>query len=31
MVTATKTGLQEQMLTGALTSTYGLIATVLKG
>jgi flagellar basal-body rod protein FlgB len=30
-VAATKTGLQEQMLTGALTSTYGLIATVLKG
>ena len=31
MVAATKTGLQEQMLTGALTSTYGLIASVLKG
>ena len=31
MVTATKTGLQEQMLTGAITSQYGLIATVLKG
>ena len=31
VVTATKTGLQEQLLTGALTSTYGLISTVLKG
>lgn len=31
MVTATKTGLQEQLLTGAITSQYGLIATVLKG
>ena len=31
MVTATKTGLQEQLLTGALTSKYGLISTVLKG
>ena len=31
LVTATKTGLQEQLLTGALTSTYGFIATVLKG
>ena len=31
VVTATKTGLQEQLLTGALTSEYGLISTVLKG
>jgi flagellar basal-body rod protein FlgB len=31
IVTATKTGLQEQLLTGALTSTYGMISTVLKG
>jgi flagellar basal-body rod protein FlgB len=31
VVTATKTGLQEQLLTGALTSKYGLISTVLKG
>lgn len=31
IVTATKTGLQEQLLTGALTSKYGLISTVLKG
>jgi len=31
VVTATKTGLQEKLLTGALTSEYGLIATVLKG
>jgi flagellar basal-body rod protein FlgB len=31
IVTATKTGLQEQLLTGALTSKYGLFNTVLKG
>jgi flagellar basal-body rod protein FlgB len=31
IVTATKTGLQEHLLTGALTSKYGLISTVLKG
>lgn len=31
IVTATKTGLQERLLTGALTSKYGLISTVLKG
>jgi flagellar basal-body rod protein FlgB len=31
VVTATKTGLQQQLLTGALTSKYGLISTVLKG
>ena len=31
VVTATKTGLQEQLLTSALTSKYGLISTVLKG
>ncbi|MCU1659519.1 MAG: flagellar basal-body rod protein [Pseudonocardiales bacterium] len=31
IVTATKTGLQEQLLTGALTSKFGLINTVLKG
>jgi flagellar basal-body rod protein FlgB len=31
IVTATKTGLQEKLLTGALTSKYGLISTVLKG
>lgn len=31
VVTATKTGLQEKLLTGALTSEYGLISTVLKG
>lgn len=31
IVTATKTGLQEKLLTGALTSKYGLIDTVLKG
>lgn len=31
VVTATKTGLQEQLLTGALTAKYGLISTVLKG
>ncbi|MGH3421905.1 MAG: flagellar basal body rod protein FlgB [Streptosporangiaceae bacterium] len=31
IVTATKTGLQEQLLTGALTAKYGLISTVLKG
>lgn len=31
LVTATKTGLQQQLLTGALTSKYGLISTVLKG
>ena len=31
MVTATKTTLQEQLLTSAITSKYGLISTVLKG
>lgn len=31
MVTATKTGLEQNLLTGALTSKYGLISTVLKG
>ena len=31
MVTATKTGLQEKLLTGALTSKYALIDAVLKG
>jgi flagellar basal-body rod protein FlgB len=31
VVTATKTGLQQQLLTGALTAKYGLISTVLKG
>jgi flagellar basal-body rod protein FlgB len=31
MVTATKTGLDEQLLTRALTSKFGLISTVLKG
>lgn len=31
LVTATKTTLQEQLLTSALTSKYGLISTVLKG
>lgn len=31
VVTATKTGLQESLLTGAITSKYGLIADVLKG
>ncbi len=31
IVIATKTGLQEKLLTGALTSKYGLINTVLKG
>jgi flagellar basal-body rod protein FlgB len=31
IVTATKTGLQERLLTGALTSKFGLINTVLKG
>ena len=31
IVTATKTGLQEKLLTGALTSKYALIDTVLKG
>ena len=31
LTTATKTTLQEQLLTGALTSKYGLISTVLKG
>jgi flagellar basal-body rod protein FlgB len=31
IVTATKTGLEERLLTGALTSKYGLISTVLKG
>jgi flagellar basal-body rod protein FlgB len=30
-VTATQTSLQEKLLTGALTSQYGLLATVLKG
>ena len=30
-VTATKTGLQESLLTNTLTSEYGLISTVLKG
>jgi flagellar basal-body rod protein FlgB len=30
-VTATKTTLQEQLLTGALTSKYGWLSTVLKG
>lgn len=31
VVTATKTTLQEQLLTSAITSKYGLISTVLKG
>lgn len=31
LVTATKTTLQEQLLTNALTSKYGFISTVLKG
>ena len=31
LVTASKTTLQEKLLTGALTSKYGLISTVLKG
>lgn len=31
VVTATKTSLQESLLTGALTSEYGLISTVLSG
>jgi len=31
IVTATKTGLQEQLLTGAITAKFGLISTVLKG
>ena len=31
VVTATKTGLQQKLITGALTSEYGLISTVLKG
>lgn len=31
VVTATKTGLQEQLLSNALTAQYGLISTVLKG
>lgn len=31
MVDATKTTLQEQLLTSALTSKYGLLSTVLKG
>jgi flagellar basal-body rod protein FlgB len=31
VVTATKTGLQESLLTGAITSKYGLISAVLKG
>jgi flagellar basal-body rod protein FlgB len=31
LTTATKTTLQEQLLTGALTSQYGLLAAVLKG
>lgn len=30
LVTATKTGLQQQLLTGALTSKFGLIHTVLE-
>jgi flagellar basal-body rod protein FlgB len=30
-VLATKTGLQEKLLTGELTAKYGLISTVLKG
>ena len=30
-ILATKTGLQEKLLTGAITSKYGLISTVLKG
>lgn len=31
MVTATKTGLDEQLLTRALTNSFGLIGAVLKG
>ena len=31
ITTATKTTLQEQLLTGAITAKYGLISTVLKG
>jgi flagellar basal-body rod protein FlgB len=31
LVSATKTGLSEQLMTGALTSQLGLISTVLKG
>ena len=31
MVTATKTTLQEQLLTSAITSKFGLLSTVLKG
>jgi flagellar basal-body rod protein FlgB len=31
VVTATKTTLQEKLITGALTAKYGLISTVLKG
>jgi flagellar basal-body rod protein FlgB len=31
IVTATKTGLQESLLTGAINSKYGLISDVLKG
>lgn len=31
MVTATKTQLQEELLTGAMTSKFALISTVLKG
>lgn len=31
LLTATKTTLQEKLLTGAITSQYGLISTVLKG
>lgn len=31
VVTATETGLQEKLLTGAITSKYGFISTVLKG
>ena len=31
LTTATKTTLQEQLLTSALTSQYGLLATVMKG
>lgn len=31
IVTATKTGLEQQLVTNALTAQYGLISTVLKG
>lgn len=31
VVTATKTGLQEQLLSNAITNQYGLLSTVLKG